>query len=82
MKAVGRRALWIAMTLGLAAALSIGRFNGDIRYPDWVSALVLLAGRIPGAKLIGSADGGHTWVGHDDEVLAAIAALLLPSARP
>ena len=31
---------------------------------------------------IGFDKGGRTWVGHDNEVRAAIALLLLPSARP
>jgi pimeloyl-ACP methyl ester carboxylesterase len=31
------------------------------------------AGRTAGAKFIGFEQGGHTWVGHDDEVMAAIA---------
>ncbi len=34
------------------------------------------ADRIAGAKFIGFETGGHTWVGHDDEVMAAIAQLL------
>ena len=40
------------------------------------------AGRIAGAKFIGFDEGGHVWVGHDDEVQAAIIALLLPLAQP
>ena len=39
------------------------------------------ASQIPGAKFIGFDDGGHTWVGHDDEVRFEIVKLLgaLPS---
>ena len=53
----------------------------DDRYGTYASAQYT-AGRIAGAKFIGFDEGGHTWVGHDDEVRAAIALLLLPSARP
>ncbi len=35
-----------------------------------------IASRIPGARFIGFDNGGHLWVGHDDEVRAAIVALL------
>ncbi len=34
------------------------------------------ASRVRGAKFIGFDSGGHVWVGHDDEVRAAIVALL------
>ena len=53
----------------------------DDRYGTFASAQYT-AGRIPGAKFIGFDEGGHTWVGHNDEVLAAIVKLLLPSAQP
>ena len=53
----------------------------DDRYGTYASAQYT-AGRIAGAKFIGFDEGGHTWVGHDAEVRAAIALLLLPSARP
>jgi len=53
----------------------------DDRYGTYASAQYT-ADRIAGAKFIGLDEGGHTWVGHDDEVLAAIARLLLPSVRP
>lgn len=36
------------------------------------------AGQIAGAKCIDFAQGGHSWVGHDDAVPAAITALLVP----
>ncbi len=53
----------------------------DDRYGTFASAQYM-AGRIPGARFIGFKEGGHTWVGHDDEVRAAIVDLLLPSSRP
>ena len=53
----------------------------DDRYGTYASAQYT-ADRIAGAKFIGFDEGGHTWVGLDDEVRAAIALLLLPSARP
>jgi pimeloyl-ACP methyl ester carboxylesterase len=40
------------------------------------------AGQIPSAQFIGFEHGGHSWVGHDPEVRAAIVKLLLPSGRP
>ena len=49
--------------------------------PTYASAQYT-ARRIPGAKFVGFEAGGHTWVGHDDEVRAAIVELLLPSAKP
>jgi len=53
----------------------------DDRYGTYASAQYT-AGRILGAEFIGFDEGGHVWVGHDDEVRAAIAHLVLPSARP
>ena len=53
----------------------------DDRYGTYASAKYT-AGLIPGARFIGFEEGGHVWVGHDDEVRAAIARLLLPAARP
>jgi 2-hydroxy-6-oxonona-2,4-dienedioate hydrolase len=38
------------------------------------------ASQIAGAKFIGFESGGHLWVGHDDEVLAAIVKFLNPPA--
>jgi pimeloyl-ACP methyl ester carboxylesterase len=55
----------------------------SIRVPTLViSARDDRYGTYAGAKFIGFDEGGHTWVGHDDEVRAAIARLLLPSAQP
>ena len=53
----------------------------DDRYGTYASAQYT-ASRIKGAKFIGFDDGGHTWVGHDDEVLAEIVKLLMAPARP
>ncbi|CAN5265349.1 alpha/beta hydrolase [soil metagenome] len=52
----------------------------DDRYGTYASAQYT-AGRIAGAKFIGFDTGGHTWVGHDDEVRAAIVELLVVPAR-
>lgn len=43
----------------------------DDRYGTYASAKYT-AEHIAGAKFIGFDEGGHTWVGHDDEVQAAI----------
>ena len=53
----------------------------DDRYGTYASAQYT-AGLIAGAKFIGFDEGGHTWVGHDDEVMAEIVKLLVPSIRP
>ena len=49
----------------------------DDRYGTYASAQYT-ASHIVGAKFIGFDEGGHTWVGHDDEVRAAIVGLLTP----
>ena len=55
----------------------------DDRYGTFASAQYMaMASQIPGARFIGFEEGGHTWVGHNDEVMAAIARLLIPTARP
>ena len=38
------------------------------------------ASQIAGARFIGFERGGHTWVSHDDAVMAAIMTLLTPAA--
>jgi len=53
----------------------------DDRYGTFASAQYT-ANQIAGAKFIGFETGGHTWVGHDDEVRAAIVALILPILGP
>ena len=53
----------------------------DDRYGTYAGAHYT-ASQIASAKFIGFDEGGHTWVGHDDEVRAAIVELLIPPARP
>ncbi len=53
----------------------------DDGYGTYASAQYT-ASRIAGAKFIGFEAGGHTWVGHDDEIQAEIVKLLFPQARP
>lgn len=53
----------------------------DDRYGTYASGSYT-ASQIPGATFIGFDEGGHTWVGHNDEVLAAIVGLLVTEARP
>jgi pimeloyl-ACP methyl ester carboxylesterase len=47
----------------------------DDRYGTYATAQYT-ASRIAGAKFIGFDEGGHTWVGHDDEVRSEILKLL------
>ena len=53
----------------------------DDRYGTFASAQYT-ASRVAGAKFIGFDHGGHTWVGHDDEVMAEIVKLLDSPVRP
>jgi pimeloyl-ACP methyl ester carboxylesterase len=53
----------------------------DDGYGTYASAQYT-ASRIAGAKFVGFDQGGHTWVGHDDEVMAEIVMLLDPPVRP
>ena len=53
----------------------------DDRYGTYASAQYT-ASQIAGAVFIGFDEGGHTGVGHDDAVRAAIHELLVPPARP
>lgn len=53
----------------------------DDRYGTYASAQYT-ASQIPGARFIGFDEGGHTWVGHDAEVRAAIVTLLRQAAPP
>ncbi len=52
----------------------------DDGYGTYASA-EYTASKIAGAKFIGFHKGGHTWIGHDDEVMAAIADLLAGGNR-
>lgn len=53
----------------------------DDGYGTYASAQYT-ASQIAGAKFIGFDRGGHTWVGHDDEVRAEIVQLLVSRVRP
>lgn len=53
----------------------------DDRYGTYASAQYT-ASQIAGSKFVGFDEGGHTWVGHDDEVMAEIVMLLNPKVRP
>jgi len=53
----------------------------DDRYGTYASA-DYTASQIAGARLIGFETGGHTWVGHNDEVMSAIAELLVAAGQP
>ena len=53
----------------------------DDRYGTYATAKYT-ASRIPRAKFVGFDQGGHTWVGHDDEVMAEIVKLLVPPVKP
>jgi pimeloyl-ACP methyl ester carboxylesterase len=52
----------------------------DDGYGTYASA-EYTAHKIAGAKFVGFETGGHTWVGHDEEVMAAIADLLVGGNR-
>ena len=53
----------------------------DDGYGTYASAQYM-ASQIKGAKFLGFDHGGHTWVGHDDEVRAEILKLLTDQAVP
>jgi 2-hydroxy-6-oxonona-2,4-dienedioate hydrolase len=53
----------------------------DDGYGTYASAQYT-AGRIAGAKFIGFDEGGHTWVGHDEEVQSEIVKLLAQPIKP
>ena len=53
----------------------------DDRYGTFATAQST-ASQIAGARFIGFDQGGHTWVGHDDEVMEAIRALVVKAGRP
>ena len=48
----------------------------DDAYGTFASAQYT-ASRIPGARFVGFEQGGHTWVGHNDAVIAEILRLLV-----
>ena len=53
----------------------------DDGYGTYASAQYT-ASRIAGAKFVGFDQGGHVWIGHDDEVMAEILSLLDLPVRP
>ena len=53
----------------------------DDRYGTYASAQYTANG-IAGARFIGFEEGGHVWIGHDDEVMAEIVDLLAQPFRP
>ena len=63
--------------LGSVRAPTLIISTRDDRYGTYASA-EYTAAHIANARFIGFAQGGHTWVGHDDEVMSAIAQLLVP----
>ena len=63
--------------LGLVRAPTLIMSSRDDRYGTYASARYT-ANQIAGARFIGFARGGHTWVGHDDDVMTAIVELLAP----
>ena len=76
---VGRQLALAPLELVRAPTLVISAH--DDRYGTFASAQYI-AGQIAGAKFMGLDRGGHTWVGHDDEVMAEIADLVAtPTGR-
>ncbi|MEP7116000.1 MAG: alpha/beta hydrolase [Acidobacteriota bacterium] len=63
--------------LGAVRAPTLVISARDDRYGTYASAEFTAHG-IAGATFVGFETGGHTWVGHDEEVMSAIAALLVP----
>ena len=53
----------------------------DDRYGTYASAQYT-AGLIAEAKFIGFDKGGHTWIGHNDDVMSEIVKLLIPPVGP
>ena len=53
----------------------------DDRYGTFATAQYT-ASQIAGARFIGFDQGGHTWVGHDDEVMEAIRTLIVSASKP
>ena len=53
----------------------------DDRYGTFAGAQYT-ASRIAGARFVGFDEGGHTWVGHDDDVMAEVLKLLDLPPKP
>jgi 2-hydroxy-6-oxonona-2,4-dienedioate hydrolase len=75
---VGKHLTAAALEKVIAPTLVIS--SRDDGYGTYASA-EYTASQISGATFIGFESGGHTWVGHNDEVMAAIVELLLPGKR-
>jgi 2-hydroxy-6-oxonona-2,4-dienedioate hydrolase len=75
--AVGKRLVPAALQKVRAPTLIISA--RDDGYGTYASAQYT-AGKMSGAKFIGFETGGHTWIGHDDEVMSAIVTLVMPMA--
>ena len=71
--AIGKRLVPLPLETIRAPTLIISA--RDDKYGTYASAKYT-AGRIAGAQFLGFQTGGHTWVGHDDEVMTAIGKLL------
>jgi pimeloyl-ACP methyl ester carboxylesterase len=68
-------------SLGSVRARTLIISARDDRYGTYASAKYTADG-IAGARFIGFDKGGHTWVGHNDEVMSEIAKLLVQPTRP
>ena len=53
----------------------------DDRYGTFATAQYTVS-QIPGARFIGFDQGGHTWVGHNDEVMEAIRSAVIKAGPP
>ncbi len=74
--AIGKRLIPANLKAIRAPTLVISA--SDDRYGTFASARYT-ASQIAGARFIGFANGGHIWVGHDNEVMVAITRLLKPT---
>lgn len=77
--AVGKHLAPAPLSLVRARTLVISA--RDDLYGTYASAKYT-ADAIAGARFIGFDEGGHTWTGHNDEVMSAIAELLMAPVRP
>jgi 2-hydroxy-6-oxonona-2,4-dienedioate hydrolase len=68
-------------SLGSVRARTLIISAHDDRYGTYASAKYTANG-IAGARFIGFDEGGHTWIGHDEEVMSEIAKLLVQPTRP
>jgi 2-hydroxy-6-oxonona-2,4-dienedioate hydrolase len=68
-------------SLGSVRARTLIISARDDRYGTYASAKYTANG-IAGARFIGFDEGGHTWIGHNEEVMSEIAKLLVQPSRP